>query len=174
MENLPWLEYSGQATAELLACKNTHRTDSLLCAFELGVQAKLDQKGEDTLTEAEQLLLAVSALEREVNNGGYHQFFTNSSGQFAPIIVDSLLRIQCTTIADITARAIAALDPRELSAEALYEAACTEDPERDEILDACDNEYYQLVEIEPNLFNFVEAHQHEIQLAAPPAAPPKI
>ena len=90
MKNLEWLEYEGQTTSELMACKNTHRIDSILCAFEWGIQAKSKPEGEDALTDEERLVLAVMALTREVNNGGYHQFFVNSSSRFAPTIVDSL------------------------------------------------------------------------------------
>lgn len=87
MPNLPWLEYAGQSTAALIAAKETHRIDSILCAFEQAVQRKLEL--EQALSEEEMLILAVEALEREVNNGGYHQFFVNSP-QFAGSIADFL------------------------------------------------------------------------------------
>ena len=90
---LPWLDYTGQSTQELIACKNTHRIDSLLCALEEGIQAKERQDGEAGLTDEERVVLAVRALDREVNNGGFSQFFANSSRRFVPIIVDSLRRI---------------------------------------------------------------------------------
>lgn len=41
MEKLPWLEYTGQATPDLIACQRRHRIDSLQCAFEEGIQPKL-------------------------------------------------------------------------------------------------------------------------------------
>jgi len=44
-----------------------------------------------------------------VNNGGYDQFFTNSSREFASTIVDSLQHIGCKKTADITQKAIKAL-----------------------------------------------------------------
>jgi len=40
-------------------------------------------------------------LDREVNNGGYHQFFCNSSQKFAPQIVQSLAHIGCRRAAKI-------------------------------------------------------------------------
>ncbi|PYV26956.1 MAG: hypothetical protein DMG27_05210, partial [Acidobacteria bacterium] len=111
MERLPRLDYTGQTTSELIACKNSHSIDSLLCAFEWGIQAKAKAgpAGEGSLTGEERLVLAVMALNREVNNGGYDQFFVNSSRRFVPIIVDSLRRIGCAATAAITERAIAAL-----------------------------------------------------------------
>ena len=166
MEKLSWLEYTGQTTSELIACKNSHSIDSLLCAFEWGIQAKakVGPEGEGSLTDEERLVLAVMALDREVNNGGYDQFFVNSSRRFVPIIVDSLRRIGCAATAAITERAIAALGLSVLSAEAVYAAVLTEDPGRDEILTACGREFYQLHETGPRLFSFIEAHQDQIQL----------
>jgi Domain of unknown function (DUF4375) len=109
MAKVPWLEYSGQTSSELIACKTSHRIASLLSAFEWGIQAKIGLGGEEELTKDERLVLAILALEREVNNGGYSQFFTNSSRRFAAIIVESLQRIGCQTTADITERAIGLL-----------------------------------------------------------------
>jgi len=53
--------------------------------------------------------LLSEALEREVNNGGYSQFFTDSSGEFAPVMVDCLKRIDCPIVAGITAEALKAI-----------------------------------------------------------------
>jgi len=42
LEKVPWLDYTGQTTRELLACKESHAIVSLLCALEESIQAKLD------------------------------------------------------------------------------------------------------------------------------------
>jgi hypothetical protein len=167
---LPWLDYTGQTTEELIACKADHRIDSLLCAFEAGIQAK---RGDGAITSEEELVLAVMALEREVNNGGHHQFFVNSSRQVAPIIVDCLRRIECFATAAITERAIEALRLPELTVEAIAATIYTENAERDKLLEACDQEYYRLSEITPKLFGFVEAQQSRIQLAKASLPPPR-
>jgi hypothetical protein len=151
VEKLPWLDYTGQTTEELLACKSSYRIDSLLCAFEMGIQAKRRR-----ITAEEKLVLAVMALDREVNNGGYSQFFANSSRKFAPIIVESLRRIDCLATTAITERAMAA----------------RRSATRDEILEACDQQFYKLNEIAPALFTFVEAHQDRIQLVKASLPPP--
>ncbi len=174
MEKLPWLDYTGQTTSELIACQDSHLIDSLLCAFEEGIQAKLAAPGHSAITNEEELVLAVMALNREVNNGGHHQFFLNSSSRFAPVILDYLRRIDCVATAAITERAIEALGLPKPSVEAIGAAIRTENAVRDEVLDACDNEFYQLNEITPKLFRFVEAHQDQIQLikASLPPRPP--
>lgn len=164
MGDLPWLEYSGQTTSELLACKNTHRIASLLCAFEWGIQAKIGPGGEEELTNDERLVLATMALQREVNNGGYSQFFTNSSRRFIPIIVDALEHIGCATTTDITKRAIAVLGVGQLDPDSVSDAALNAELEINKKLDALDKEFYQADEIERQLFEFIEAHQNNIQL----------
>jgi hypothetical protein len=45
-------------------------------------------------------------LEREVNNGGFHQFFFNSSGEFAHETLESLKEIGAQTTAEWIRRAI--------------------------------------------------------------------
>lgn len=164
MTKLPWLEYTGQTTSELIACKNTHSIGSLLCAFEWGIQAKIGPEGEEQLTRDERLVLAVMALNREVNNGGYHQFFVNSSCRFVPIIVEFLQCIDCAATAGITERAIGVLGIEVLTPESVTGAVLKEDPRRDKILDALDREFYKVNELEAQLFSFVETHQNNIQL----------
>jgi hypothetical protein len=161
LPKLPWLDYDGQTAPELVACKSSHRIDSLLCAFEEGIQNKLEQQG--SVTDEERLVLAVMALEREVNNGGHWQFFINSSRRFTPIIQDCLLRIHCAATAAIAADAIAALGLSAITAEAVSAAIRSEDAARDRILQDCDQRFYKLNEIEANLFGFVEANQDQIQ-----------
>ena len=164
MHTLPWLDYAGQTTPELIACKSSHRIDSLLRAFEQGIQNKLDQQ--ESISDEERLVLAVMALHREVNNGGHQQFFLNSSRHFVPVIESSLLRIDCDETAAIVADAIAALGPEGIHGE---------DPVRDKILQDCDERFYQssyqTEEIEANLFRFVEANQEKIRPVGVSAAP---
>ncbi len=79
-----WLEgYSGQSVEQLLSLQGEYRTDSLVLAFEQAIRQKAEREGMQSLTVEERIVLAVEALEREVNNGGYDQFFANSSREFA-------------------------------------------------------------------------------------------
>ena len=94
--------YGGQSTEDLLALEGKYRIDSLVLAFEQAIQAKPKPSREEAH------VLAIEALEREVNNGGYSQFFTNSSNEFAPTIEGALRAIGCPKTADITHDAIAA------------------------------------------------------------------
>ena len=50
--------------------------------------------------------MCVYELEREVNNGGLHQFFTNSPGQYARETIQALTAIGATSMASITREAV--------------------------------------------------------------------
>jgi hypothetical protein len=194
MENLEWLpEYSGQTVEELLALAAEYRVDSLIVALEQALDQKSARVGEQKLSEEERIVLAIEALEREVNNGGYSQFFTNSSGEYTPIIYESLVRIQCPEVGKITRRAIEALGPSTWTAGAIASsvAAYAEeenhhfeskggstfqrlpvDPnspsKHDAIwieLDQCDQLYYRATEnIAQKLFEFVKTNKQAIQI----------
>src|SRR5579863_2130168 len=99
-------KYSGQSVDELISLESEYRVDSLVLAFEEGIIQKFKREGENGLSEPERVILAIEALEREVNNGGYSQFFENSSRYFAPWIVWALETIGCPQTARISQRAI--------------------------------------------------------------------
>ncbi len=157
-----WLDgYEGQSTDELLALANTHRIDSLVLAFEEALQ----QKDPEELNDEENVVLAVEALEREVNNGGYSQFFLNSSNAFAGTIVDALKRIGAKTAADVTARAIAAVSARSLDADTLDLVMAADDEVRDQALQACDKAYFETVgDLSEPLLEFIRANRKRIKL----------
>ncbi len=166
MTDLKWFdEYSGQSTDELIALEGEYRTDSLVLAFEQAIDRKAARTGLEGLSEEERIILAVEALEREVNNGGYHQFFVNSK-EFAPIIVRALNRIGCSEAASLTQDAISALDLRgPVSIEAIDQTIYEENDERDTELDACSNTYYRVVgDLSRPLLEFIKANRNMIRL----------
>lgn len=166
MPELPFLEeYSGQSTDELLAMEKTHRIDSLLFVFELGIEKRKNRDGIEGLTTEEVIVLAVEGLEREVNNGGYDQFFVNSSAEYASVIVDALRRIGCPEVAAITKDAIAALGAPDLAWDTVEAFIHEDDEERDETLSACDDRYFEYPEdIAGNLFAFIKANRDNVRL----------
>jgi hypothetical protein len=60
----------------------------------------------DKLTEEQKLFYYNQCLEREINNGGFNQYFFNSSGDFANQTVQSLLTIGAKKTADNLQKAI--------------------------------------------------------------------
>ena len=91
--------YGGQTTEQLLAMEAHYRVDSLVLAFEQAIQMREPQA---PVTTQERYVLAIEGLEREVNNGGYGQFFLNYSHDFVDVIEQALRAIGCPKTADIT------------------------------------------------------------------------
>jgi hypothetical protein len=164
-------EYSGQGVDELLALASEYRIDSIVLAFEQALQQAADRDGPSRLNEVEIAILAVESLEREVNNGGYHQFFLNTP-QYAPHIVAALQRIGCPKTADITAEAIAQLGLRQPFTAEQVEAAIAGDPGGklvETLIDKCDGPYYDSGEpIADQLFAYIGAHRALVRLPLPP------
>ena len=125
--------YSGEVTNELLSYPARGQCDLLVRAFEEGLQWKVSRTGERALSKEERIVLAVRALDREVNNGGYDQFFRNSSKKFASEIVHSFVRIGCRRTAKITQRAINAVRSGSLTVSRI-DATMPETNERRDVM----------------------------------------
>ncbi len=55
----------------------------------------------EKLNSSQRVLLIIENLEREVNNGGFHQFYWNSSGDYAMETVIALKQIGATKTAGV-------------------------------------------------------------------------
>jgi hypothetical protein len=154
--------YGGQTTEELLALADRYRIDSIVLAFEEAIGRKAPER----VSTHESCVLAVEALEREVNNGGYGQFFTNSSREFVGIVEQALREIDCPETARITADAIAALDLQGgITPEKAEAAVLAEDPAVEAALHSCDRRYFQNDEpIADRLFAWIKANRGAIRL----------
>ena len=163
MAEKEWLDGSdGRSIEQLIELEESYRIDSIVLAIENALMAKAD------LTEAEQVVLAVEAMEREVNNGGFEQFFLNSSNEYVPVLVSALKRIGAAKTAEIADRAgtILGAAPDWLSER--YEAAVSaaEESARAE-LSACDDAYYASGEaVADMLFAFIKANKADFDLGA--------
>ena len=108
--------------------------------------AEKAQYGDDVsvLSEAERIFYITQILEMEVNNGGFSQFFYNSSGDFSNELVGAFTAIGANTTASICQKAIDAFGrdipvDRDERQEMLDEL---ESDELDEILEECDNAFF--------------------------------
>jgi hypothetical protein len=141
---LPFLAgYSGESVDELLAYEGRYRIDSIVLAFEQAIQQR-SARLKSECSDEERVVLAVEALERDVNNDGYDGFLRYSAA-FVPVIVAALERIGCLGVARITRDAIAA----GLSGS----------------LESLDQAYYRNPEdIEGRLFAFIAANRERFVL----------
>ena len=158
----PFLEqYGGQTIDQLIAMQHTHRIDSIV----LAIEQALVGRGRTDLSEAELTVLAVEAMEREVNNGGYESFFSSAAG-YTYSIVAALERIGCPNCAAITSDAVAALAlPVDSDPATISDLASDLPAEVENQLGKCDSRYYGNREsIEGQLFAFIEKNRSEIRL----------
>ena len=157
--------YGGQTTDQLIELDSRYRTDSIVLAFEQAIQ---QAAGKRALSREETYVLAVEGLEREVNNGGYGQFFFNSSNEYAGSIVSALRAIGCPKTADITQQAIAALGIQgEPTREAMEAVILSENDAVKQRLGECDERYFANDEpIADRLFDWIKRNRGQIRLGA--------
>lgn len=163
-------EYSGQSVDELIDMEKDYRIDSLILGFERALDIKKEQNGYGAMSNEELVILAVEGLEREVNNGGYRQFFENSSNEYVDIIVESLEKINCPFTADLTKKAIKLLGVTgDLSIESI-EKAFDIDEDKLEIMEESfgilDGKYFAENtdgSIVDKLFEYIKANRDKIK-----------
>ena len=161
MTEMQWLEEAGDRTIEqLIQLEDTHRIDSIVLAIEAALMEKSD------LTPTERIVLAVEAMEREVNNGGFNQFFFNSSNEYAGELVSALRQIGIPDIADIAERALRAIGARpEWTCDEFEAASVDPDESIAAELNACDDAYYATEDaIAARLFEYIKANRSDIHL----------
>ncbi|GAA6152855.1 DMP19 family protein [Pseudoteredinibacter isoporae] len=158
-------QYSGQSLKELIELQSTHRIDSLVLAIESALDSR--KEADESMTEAELSILAVEAFEREVGNGGFIQFFINSSVEYTPILVDALKAISCHKLANIAQQSIDALGVNPSDIDAVEDKANSEDDALEEILAELDDAYYETDEAPAYaLFDYIKHHRDQIRLTA--------
>jgi hypothetical protein len=107
---------------------------------------------------------AIWEVESEVNNGGFSQYFLNSSAESAHFVADSLRIIGAPDTAAICDRAIAASFPTGLpeSEDAIRLAASEFPDEIVEKLEALDQEFFSYPhDLTKLLFDYVSQHPEE-------------
>jgi mRNA-degrading endonuclease RelE of RelBE toxin-antitoxin system len=158
-----FIAYAGETADELFSYPAKNQEDALVQAFREGIQQKVLIEGNLALSDEERIVLAVTALQQEVNNGGFDQFLRNPSREFAPVIADSLSRIGCKKAAKITARALNSLGLPILTVSRIDAALMTTSKERDQELQQCDELFYKLRgSLAMRLYSFIAANKGRI------------
>ncbi|HTO02357.1 MAG TPA: DUF4375 domain-containing protein [Opitutus sp.] len=156
--------YAGQTVEQLIALASDYRIDSLVLAFEQAIDQK--SANQRKLSGPEIDILAVEAMEREVNNGGYYQFFSNTSKKYAGVLPGSLARMECPIAAQIATDALASLKVEGVVTEAKIDAALTQlGDQAVAAFGKLDGRYFQNNEpIADRLFAYIQANKAEINL----------
>ena len=121
---------------------------------------------EDFVTQSavQKVFSAVWALESEVYNGGFSQYFQNSSSETVGFVVEALEMISASNAAGICRNAVATAFPEGLPAdpEAISSAASDFSIEIQDSLDILDNKFYKQPDnLTQLLFAFVSDHPEE-------------
>ncbi|MCT1400976.1 DMP19 family protein [Paenibacillus sp. p3-SID867] len=128
----------------------------LLLAVGDKIHEKYYETGFQELTESEQVIFCMMGLEGEVNNGGFDQFFLNSSSKYKVETLDSLRRINASYTASLLEEAIRVVEDPNLQGE--------KDDENTDIqserLNVLDDKFYEYKEdlLELQL-NFIKEHK---------------
>lgn len=135
-------DYSGGSAKELISLADRYRSDWVVQAFGQAISQKWGREGADSLSDEENLVLAIEALENEVSNGGYSLFFMNSSCEYVPTIVQQLVEIGREELALLTQEAIDVLGKPTPKPDALPGIMEQDDAERDAKLWDCDDRFF--------------------------------
>jgi hypothetical protein len=116
----------------------------------------------ETLTEPQKLFYYIQCLEREVNNGGFNQYFINSSGKFAHQTIQSLKRIGANTTADILQKAIDQFPDKKVPQDRDERNELVEQIEAtaNEVWNELDQQFYQYAD-DLNTLNLHYVKQHK-------------
>jgi Domain of unknown function (DUF4375) len=104
---------------------------------------ELIERDWETLNDAQRALVAVGELRTEVNNGGFDQYFFNSSGDHAPVARDAANAARAASLAELIDRALAVLGPNYTTNRDDRQTALL-DLDDDAAFDALDDEYYEV------------------------------
>ena len=102
----------------------------------------------ETLNAEQRILYITQALEKEVNNGGFAQFFFNSDGCFGNEIVSSFEKIGAMKTAEICKKAISIYGDKVPTDRDEREEILISDDEKEEerieaILNECDDAFFE-------------------------------
>lgn len=107
---------------------------------------------------------SIWAVESEVNNGGFSQYFQNTSCETAGFVVEALELIDAPRTAEICRRAVAAAFPGGLPSDldAIRAASGDFSPDIEDVLSELDGEFYKYPhDLTELLFAYVASHPDE-------------
>ena len=131
------------------------------------VADEIGSKETSSLPPAQQTFKIIWELEAEVNNGGFLQYFLNSSGRDAPRVETALRMIGATKCADLAAKAFRIVDATGLDwTNDEYRQAHIEkiDASAGDTLNALDGQFYEYPDpLSQLLADYVAAHPDDFR-----------
>lgn len=113
----------------------------------------------DNLNEHERVIFIAQILEQEVNNGGFDQFFYNSSGDFSNELVDAFTKIGALKTAEICKKAVSVFNG-EVPVNREEREEVFDKIDSDDILSECDDAFYDYEDdLEKMNYEYIMKHQ---------------
>ena len=156
----------GKTIPEVLEHRGEAEDWELLANIAAILMYKDEAHGLASLTTTERHLAAIDAMVRQVNNGGWDQFFTNSSGELAYDLVPALEAVGSTEFRAIATEAMRLFgEIPSLDEDARYDHVeqLTNDGEI-ALWDSCDNRVFKCTEtVEALALDYAVANMGDIK-----------
>jgi hypothetical protein len=138
----------GNTTDEILSHENDDHKGSVLRALFYRIGQKAEARGTNSLTGTERRLCAAHGFDGEINNGGFDQYFFNSTGDDAEVALAALQDMGATAAAALLERAMAVFPGGKPPADRVQRQAAMQQMESQSKLvwEKCDNEFYKCKE----------------------------
>ncbi|TQV70795.1 DUF4375 domain-containing protein [Exilibacterium tricleocarpae] len=134
----------GRTYKDVLRCKDEAEPYQLLSNLSAIIMYKEQSHGLESLSQEERYIYAVDGMLTEVNNGGFYQFFFNSTGELSYDLVPALEVIGSTLFKTIALKAVKIFgEIPSLDEDSRYSHldSITENDEL-QLWDKCDSEFY--------------------------------
>jgi len=152
----------GKTTSEILGHEQTHDAITLVGALVFRINAKAPERR--SLTERK--LAAVYAVQAEVNNGGFDQYFFNDSGDDSTLALQGLKEIGSAQGVKLMQRALNVFPGGKPPVDRVKRQALVERvrPRAQAIWGACDHGFYTLDDIGALTLAYAKRNRAQINL----------
>ena len=155
------LLHFGSTYKDVLAYKDGAEPYKLLSNLSAIVMYKEQDNGIESLTQEERIVYAIGGMLTEVNNGGFNQFFFNSSGELAYDLVPALHAVGSIRFKEIAEKAVEIFGSIPSLDEGSRYSHLEKITQNDELQlwDECDDDFYDCDEkIESMVIAYAETH----------------
>jgi len=133
--------YQGKPLEEIWESEN--EMDLVIALDEYVVKKCRYGDAMESLSAPERVFYITQSLEMEVNNGGFSQYFFNSSGDFANEVVNAFVEIGAIKTAEICKKAVAIFGEKVPADRFERDDVISDNEELEEILCECDDAFYK-------------------------------
>lgn len=162
------LKEFGTSIPDILSHRGKEEDSSLAYSIGFQLMEKIEKYGIENLTNEEKWFYAVYELDNEVNNGGYLQYFDNSSGDLAYLIIDALQTIGSKKVLESTKSALDIYGkmPSKDREERMNEITTITNDYENNLWDECDSFFYDIEDenIESLLIDYVASNNKKFKL----------